>query len=264
MSVFAKLKSYVWTKSFLKKLGIVILFYLLVITITVFYLGSYTNHGQMIEVPNLIGKNVSSIAGELEELDLTHEVLDSIYDPSKPEGTILDQDPAPTAQSLIHVKEGRIIRVRVSKKSRLIEMPSLVDKSQRFAESILKNRGLKYRIQFKPTNEANGAVLGQLYKGSDIKEGKKIPIGSTITLIIGKNDAAEPLDIPNLVGLTIFEAKERLSTMGNFGYFPVCPDCMSYEDSVAAVIESQTPEFMEGIQIPGNSTITVYARKNPQ
>lgn len=264
MSIFAKLKSFVWTKAFLKKLGIVVLFYLLVITVTVFYLGSYTNHGQTIEVPNLIGKNVNSIGSQLEDLDLTYEVLDSIYDPSKPEGNIMDQDPAPTAQSQIFVKEGRILRVRVSKKSRLIEMPSLVDKSQRFAESILKNRGLKFRIQYKPTNEANGAVLDQLFKGSVIKEGKKIPIGSTITLIVGKNEAAEPTDIPNLIGLTIFEAKERLMSLGNFGFFPVCPDCLSYEDSVSATIESQTPEFMEGIKIPGNSTITVYAKKNPQ
>jgi beta-lactam-binding protein with PASTA domain len=261
MDLLKKLKSFVWTKSFLKKLGIVLLSYLLIITLVVFYLDSYTDHGQKIDVPNVKGMNFDKASTLLTDLDLTCEVLDSIYDPSKPEGTILDQDPIATSFSSVYVKEGRIIRVRVSKKSRLIEMPSLVDKSQRFAESILKNRGLKFRVQYKPTNEANGAVLGQMYKGKEIKEGVRIPIGATIKLIVGKNDEAEPMDIPNLVGLTIFEAKERLASMGNFGFFPVCPDCITYEDSVAARIQSQSPEYLEGIQIPGNSTITVYAAK---
>jgi beta-lactam-binding protein with PASTA domain len=264
MDLLNKIKAFVWTKVFLKKVGLVVLFYLLVITITVFYLDAYTNHGEMIKVPNLVGKNVGYASTQLEELGLEFEVLDSIYDPSKPQGTILDQDPDPTAFSDVHVKDGRIIRLRVSKKTRLIEMPSLVDKSQRFAESILKNLGLKYRLQYKPTNEADGAVLDQLYKGRAIKEGVKIPIGSTVTLIIGRNEQGAPVDIPNLVGLTIFEAKERLQTLGNFGFFPVCPDCLTYEDSVVARVQSQSPEFMEGTQVAGGSTFTVYASKSPQ
>jgi beta-lactam-binding protein with PASTA domain len=262
MEFLQKLRSFIWSKHFLKHLGLVFLTYLIIVSVTVFYLDSYTNHGQQIKVPNFIGRNVNSVKAEIEELDLQYEILDSIYDPSKAAGTIIDQDPDPTMFSMVHVKEGRIIRFRVSKKSRLVEMPSLVDKSQRFAESILENRGLKVRIQFRPTNEANGAVLEQLFKGKTILEGKKIPIGSTITLIVGKNDAGVPVDIPNLYGLTIFEAKERLSQLGGFGFLPVCEGCLTYEDSVAARIESQSPEFIEGIQIPSGSTITVYATKN--
>ena len=236
--------------------------YFVIVSITIFYLDSYTNHGQQIKVPNFVGRNANSMKTEIEELDLQYEILDSIYDPSKPQGTILDQDPAPTMFSLVHVKEGRVIRFRVSKKTRSVEMPSLVDKSQRFAESILENRGLKIRIQYRPTNEANGAVLEQLYKGKSIKEGTRVPIGSTITLIIGKNDAGEPVEIPNLYGLTIFEARDRLTQLGSFGFLPVCDACVTYEDSLAARIESQSPEYIEGILIPAGSTITVYATKN--
>ena len=97
-----------------------------------------------------------------------------------------------------------------------------------------------------------------------IKEGVRIPIGSTIKLIVGRNELGAPVDIPNLIGLTIFEAKERLASLGNFGFFPVCPDCLTYEDSVAATVQSQSPEFVEGMQVPGGSTFTVYASKSPQ
>ena len=262
MDFLKKLKSFIWSKHFLKHLGLVALSYLIIVSLTVFYLDSYTNHGEQIVVPNLIGKNVDNVKAELEELGLQYEILDSIYDPSKPEGTILDQDPDPTQFSMVYVKESRVISLRVSKKSRLVEMPSLVDKSQRFAESILENRGLKFKIQYKPTNEANGAVLDQLYKGVHVKDGTRIPIGSTIVLIVGKNDVGQPTDIPNLYGLTIFEAKERLASLGAFGFLPVCDECLTYEDSLVARIDSQSPEYIEGILIPAGSTITVYAKKN--
>lgn len=262
MEFLKKLRSFIWSKHFLKHLGLLVLTYIIIISITIFYLDSYTNHGQHINVPNLVGRNVNSVTQELEDLGLQYEVLDSIYDPSKKEGTILDQDPDATVISQVPVKEGRIIRLRVSKKSRLIEMPSLVDKSQRFAESILENRELKVKIQYRPTNEANGAVLEQRYKGKSIKEGTRIPIGSTITLIVGKNDAGEPVEIPNLYGLTIMEARERLSSLGSLSFLPVCEECITSEDSLAARIESQSPEYIEGIMIPAGSTITVYATKN--
>ncbi len=263
MDLLRKLKEYIWTKTFLKKTGIVFLFYFLVVLLTIFILDIYTNHGQLIKVPNLVGKNIKYAASKLEEMDLAYEVLDSIYDSINPAGTIILQDPMPTYFSGVHVKEDRIIRLRISKKTRLIEMPDLINNSQRFAENILKNRGLKFRIQYKPTIEASGAVLDQRYKGSPIKEGKKIPIGSIITLIVGRLEFGTPVDIPNLIGMNIYEARAVLDSLGKFEYLPVCPDCYSYEDSVMAKIYSQAPEFIEGMQVPGGATFQVYALKNP-
>jgi beta-lactam-binding protein with PASTA domain len=88
MDLLNKIKVFVWSKHFLKHLGLVILAYIVIVSLTIFYLDSYTNHGQHIDVPNLIGRNVNSVKTELEDLDLQYEILDSIYDPSKPEGTI--------------------------------------------------------------------------------------------------------------------------------------------------------------------------------
>ena len=84
MEFLKKLRSFIWSKHFLKHLGLIVLAYLIVIGIMIFYLDSYTNHGQQIKVPNLIGKNVNTVRGQIEELELQYEVLDSIYDPSKP------------------------------------------------------------------------------------------------------------------------------------------------------------------------------------
>ena len=67
MEFLKKLKAFILTKYFLKQLGLVILAYILIVGITIFYLDTFTNHGQQIQVPNLIGRNVSSIQTELEE-----------------------------------------------------------------------------------------------------------------------------------------------------------------------------------------------------
>jgi eukaryotic-like serine/threonine-protein kinase len=262
MSFFGKIKSFVWSKHFLKHFALVILAYIVIVGGTIFYLGVSTNHGQKIKVPMLHGKNVSQIKGILDELGLQYEVLDSIYNPNKPEGTILTQDPRPTDSTDVFVKEGRIIRLRVSKKTRLVEMPSLLDKSERFAISVLKNRNIKYRISYKSTSEADGAVLEQKYKGQAIKEGTRIPIGSTIDLVVGKNQASEPIQIPNLYGLTINEVKARLSGMSSITLFEVYRNCTNALDSSQAKVISQSPEYIEGMMSPSSSTISIQLDKN--
>lgn len=235
--------------------------YILVIGILVIYLDQYTNHGVKIDVPNVVGMKTSSAQPKLEALDLKMEVLDSVYKPDLPSGTIVSQDPLATSKSLVSVKPGRIIRVQVSKKSRLVEMPSLIDKSERYVESVLKNRGLKYRKKYVPTSEANGAVLKQLYNGKEIKEGTKIPVGSVITLVIGQNNSAEPVTLIDLTGLTISEAKARLSGISLQISVGSCDGCANAADTTTAVIYSQSPEYLEGVTVSSGTTIMVSAEK---
>jgi eukaryotic-like serine/threonine-protein kinase len=262
MGFVSNIKSYVWSKNFLKHIGLIVLVYVIVIGGTIKYLNSYTNHGQKIEVPNLVGKNVSSIKPIIENSNLNYEVVEKIYDPSKPEGTILDQDPKATKISMVSVKEGRIIKVRVSKKSALVEMPSLVATSIRYAESVLKNRGLGCNIEYVPSIEDHGAVLKQIYRNQPILKGVKIPIGSKITLIVGRNEYNAPVAVPNLYGLTISEVKMRLAETPSLQLHIVCDGCISIEDSLNAKVMEQTPEFIDGGMIQGGSTISIFASPN--
>ena len=94
--------------------------YFVVVISTIYYLNGKTNHGEKIEVPDYIGKNIKQVAPSIEALQFEYEVVDSIYNPDKPEGTIVYQDPLPSKISEVFVKEGRKIRFRVSKKTKLI------------------------------------------------------------------------------------------------------------------------------------------------
>lgn len=256
-----KIKNFVFSKRFLFNLIALIAVYFIVVKGMVWYLNSYTNHGEKVTVPNLVGKNANTLNAALANTGLTYEILDSIYEPSKIEGTILSQDPLPSEVSEVSVKEGRIIRLRVSKRSRMVEVPKCVDKSQRFAESILRNTGLKYRVEYKPTTEADGAVMQQLFKGKAIAPKTKIPIGSTIQLIVGRNLGGEMVEVPNLVGLTISEAKARLNAVFGLSLLTVCEECVSVSDSLNAIISSQNPAFEDGVFAPSGSTVTIFAKK---
>ncbi|MES2589813.1 MAG: PASTA domain-containing protein [Bacteroidota bacterium] len=262
MEFFKKLKSFVWSKHFLKHLGLVALTYIVLVGGTIFYLDFSTNHGEKIKVPILVGRNVKNIQPIIDELGLQYEVLDSLYYPNKPVGTIVSQDPRPTDSTDVYVKSGRIIRVRVSKKTRLVEMPSLIDKSERFALSVLKNRGLKYKITYKATSESDGAVLQQKLDGKEIKGGAKVSIGSVIYLVVGRNEGSSPVQIPNLIGLTISEVKSRLSGMSSLTLFENYINCTNASDSSSAKVFSQSPEYIEGMMSPSSSTISIQLDKN--
>ena len=153
------------------------------------------------------------------------------------------------------------MRVRVSKRTQLVEMPDLVDKSQRFASSVLKSRGFRYQLEYKPSLEAHGAVLQQLYKNKPVAAGKRLPIGSKIKLVVGRGESGVPQDLPDLFGLTIEEAKARVARMNNMSFQAVCDGCVTKADSSAARVETQSPEFSEDARVASGTTISVYATK---
>ena len=261
MSTLDKVKNLVFSKKFLVNIVAIIVSLFLVVLLLKWYLGATTNHGEKIEVPNVVGKNEKDLAKVLGTIDLLYEVSESVYDPNKPDGTILAQDPQPSKLTNVLVKGGRTIRVKISKRTQLIDLPILVDKSERFASNVLNSRGFKYRVEYKPSVESAGAVLEQLYQGKKVTEGQKLPIGSVITLIVGKRAEAIDVELPDLVGLSVCAAKARLNAAPYVVINLVCESCVTAADSCNAIISLQSPEYIEGRYIPGASTITVHASK---
>lgn len=261
MELIHKIKNFFWNRTFLFNVLGIILVYVLFFFGYKSYLNSRTHIGQKIEVPNLIGKNQNNLSHFLENSEIGYQVLDSIYDPTKVEGTVIEQDPEASEISNVFVKEGRIIKVRVSKRSQLVEMPDLVDKSQRFAENILRSRKFRYKLDYQPSRESHGAVLEQLYKGKPINAEAKLPIGSRITLVVGRDETGISVVLPNLYGLTIVEARDRVKSIQNIDFLAVCPSCLTPADSLTATVQSQSPEHSEGAVVSAGTTISVFAEK---
>lgn len=267
MTFVQKLGNFIVSKAFLMSLVLIILFWIVLILGSILSFDSFTNHGQKIKVPVLVSEdrtelvNVSQLEKLLSGKELGYEVLDSIYNPDLIKGTIIYQDPLPTEINGQYVKSGRVIKVRVSKRTRDVSVPKLVNKSQRYAESILSIVGLRFKAKYVPS-DANGAVISMYYKGNPVKAGQKLPINSVLELTIGKKSGGALINVPNLNGLTISEAKQRLIDSSSFNLYVACTECLTAADSAIAKINAQNPVAGEGSMAPEGSTITAFATLN--
>lgn len=259
MSFIHKLGGFITSRKLWINIGLILFAWVLIIWGSLKYFDSYTNHGQEIQVPVLLGNNLDDVPQLLTGLELRYEVIDSIYDPSLLEGTVVYQSPMPTDSTGMGVKEGRVIKVRVSKQTRLVDLPIVVSKSRRFAETVLMTKGLRTKTTFVPSNEDQGSVIEQRYRGKAVTKGMKIPINSIIELVVGQKTGAEFAYVPDLSGLTIKEAEERLRGAGGLRLFAIYNDCASNQDSLMARIMNQTPVTGDSSKVPYGSTITVFA-----
>lgn len=218
-------------------IGIGCLFFLLI----VFFLslGWITGYGKTAKVVSVVGQSYVAAQQQLESAGFEVVILDSIYVDSVAKLAVIRQ--TPEADEI--VKAGRTIYLTINRMvPPQVEMPSLVGFSLKSAELYLQSLQLKLgAVTYKP-DFARNAVLDQLFNGVPIAQGVKIPLGSTIGLVIGTGVGGEETDMPNLVGLTYLDAKNILSLQHiNIG------SVLSLEtikDSATSFVFRQTPGYL--------------------
>lgn len=260
VNFFKKTLNFLKGKKFWTHLTLIVFLAFVIIFGTLYYLDELTHFGEKIEVPNFVADkvNVADLKAYIGDKKISYEVLDSVYRTDLPPGTVFYQNPKPTDSTGVYVKEGRKIKLRVATNFRLVQMPDLAGKtSRRFAEVTLKNRHLNPVIEFKPSNIGSGQVMEQKYKGKLILPGTRIPMGSKIVLVVSKGYSRNQVTIPNIVGLTISEAKTRLSE-SNLVLYTICSDC-NVSESPEAIIFNQSPAAVDSAQVNVGTTITAYA-----
>ena len=249
------------SKQYIKHLLIIVGIWLLIILLEAWYLKSHTNHGNTVPVPSFYGLYPEVLDGMVEGTGITYEIKDSVYLEDWAKGTICWQYPRPTDSTGVKVKPGRVIQLSiVPMNPRMMEMPKVVDMSKRMAETTLSSLGLRTEVTYKAAPEGKDFVMAQLYKGKPIAPGTMIPKGTRIELVVAKGNTGEVTSLPNLIGLTILQAQERLQTL-TLSLHPECESCQTEADYATAVISSQSPAGGEGINVAAGSTITVWATK---
>ncbi len=252
--------TWIFWKYVIINLGLALCLYSVVIFATKSYLDNITNYESKITLPDFKGKNIEDVKSVLDSIGLRYQISDSIYDPKKPNGTVVVQSPLPTSKTLVSVKPGRVIFFRVSKKKKYVEMPDLKFKTKRFAKVILENRGLKVAFRQKPVDPIfAGVIVEQIYRGKPIEKDTKVLVGSTIFLYQGDPIIEPPVLLPNLYGHTINSAKSILDNMG-FRYIGVCSDCLTAEDSLSARVFTQSPEYFAGRKVETSKTISFSSK----
>lgn len=167
------------------------------------WLEVHTNHGKEIPVPNVVNMSVHNAIKVLDDSGLEYEVDSPQYNPKFRPYQVLKVFPSPGS----HVKGGRTITLLVNPKTwARVSVPDVLDRYKGLAFRQLEMVGLKVGDTIYEPNIQRDAVIRIQMNGTVIKPGTLLPRFSIIDLVIGSGPKRN-VTVPNLVGLTVQEAK---------------------------------------------------------
>lgn len=216
-----------------------------------------TKHGSYVTVPDVKGKSIEEARRILETQGFEVEVQDSVYIDTMPRLSIIKQAPLPNEL----VKVNRTVYLTINRmQAPLVPVPNFVGQTFRSVEMQLRALGFKLGdTTFKP-DFAVGSVLEQLYKGSSIRPGTTIPMGSRIDLVLGGGVQSNEMNVPVLLGMTFGAAKLLLEEKGLLIGAVVVDGAVG--DSLSAFVIKQSPAVRneEGapIRIRGGQLMDIW------
>lgn len=154
----------------------------------------YTRHGEAVVVPDVKGMTMEEAEKMFRNQGLNCIVADSNYVKTLPAGCILEYNPVAGQK----VKEGRTIYLTINTLDVPLQIvPDVADNSSlRQAEARILASGFKL-AQIQYLSGEKDWVYGVKYKGRQLTTGAKVPIGSTLTLMVG-NGGVDPEETDSL------------------------------------------------------------------
>jgi beta-lactam-binding protein with PASTA domain len=182
----------------------------ILVLILIFFssLGLLTHHGDTIKVPSVTGKNLTDATKLLEGEGFEVAVRDSVYIDTTAALAVVRQSPDADAE----VKAHRTVYLTINRAvAPLVVMPDLRGFSFKSAQLYLQSLSLRLGDTSYTPDIARNAVKEQLMDGKPIDPGTKIKMGSSIDFVLGSGLGEASLNVPDLVGMTVSEARLYLS-----------------------------------------------------
>ena len=172
--------------------------------------------------------------------------------------TNCEQDPDPNT----NVKLNRTIYLTViTRLSPIVRFPELSNKTYLEAEATLSNFGLKVGDTTYVSDVAKDVVLQFLFRGRALQAGDEIPKGSIVNLVLGDGLGTSEVDIPDLVGLTLDEARMALS--GSSLKIGIISFQGSSRDTLNLKISKQSPALSDSLsKVPIGSRVDLVLGGN--
>ncbi len=249
--------AFIFSKSFLKHLGIALGVFIALIFLIIFALNAYTGHGKTIAVPDLSGIKKEKLDSAFANSDLKFQIIDSVYLNNKPKGSVVDQTPVPS----FHVKAGRTVYITVvAMQPQKVKMPNLVDLTLRQATQRLETYGLKVgRTSYEP-DIAKNVVLKQVWKGRKIHPDSLIVKGSSVDLVLGDGLNDSEISVPYFINLTPEQAEEAIKSGALIqGAFIFDSDV---KDSLKARVYKQRPAYTSNSVIKIGDPVDLWFTEN--
>jgi Uncharacterized protein conserved in bacteria len=156
----------------------------------------YTHHGEAIAVPDAKGMSISQARALFENAELELVISDSTYVKDQPAGIVLDHSP----QSGQRVKKGRVISLTINTLNTPLQLiPDVADNSSlRQAQARILASGFKLDKSEFISGERDW-VYGVKYNKKMLKPGDKVPVGASLTLVVGDGTREDTeIGIPEL------------------------------------------------------------------
>lgn len=239
---------FITQRSFAVNLLVAVALLFLIFFLFFISLDSMTRHNETIRVPPVTGRSLGDATSLLEKEGFKVSVQDSVYIDTLEPLAVIKQ--SPESEELVKVHRTVYLTVNRSQPP-LIDMPDLRGFSFRSAEMYLESLGLKVGDTSYTPDIARNAVKDQLFHGRSIEPGTKIPMSSSIDFVLGNGLGETQLAVPDLVGLTVSQARDYLSG-DNIGVGVIIASG-PVADTANAFIVKQNPAPVS--QLPGGETV---------
>ncbi len=158
-----------------------------------------------VDVPDLVGKNFYNEVMNnslYADFNFDPEIVD---DSSEPSGTVVDQSPAGGK-----IQKGGTIKIYISGAAQKVKVPDVYGYEHTSAEAVLRGEGFDVTIIKEKSEEVE---IGKVIRTSP-KKGAKVESGSLIKIFVATSEEIEPVEVPNLVGMTVSAARAALEEVG--------------------------------------------------
>ena len=199
-----------------------------------------------VDIPNLIGQKYSTVT-ESKSYKFTWDII-NVYDSSKPEGEILDQQPKAGDKK---VKEGAVITLTVNSSDTLIAVPYVSGEPEETAIAKIKAKGLSADVVYIEDEDTAEDIV----RDTTPKAGSEVAVTEKIKVFVKKTVVKDTILVPDLANMTKDQASEAITAAGL---------ALDYEyntevDLPAETVLGQSP--MKGSEVQKNSTVKVYVAK---
>jgi beta-lactam-binding protein with PASTA domain len=189
------------------------------------------HHNKVVSTPDIRGMSVTGAVTQLRLLSLEVEVVRQKAHPTIPEGMILDQVPAPDKG----IRGGRTVKVITSSGPPAGALPDLAGLSLRQAEITLQREN--YRLG-RVLRIHRPGVTEPVVDFQNPEPGTELYKGALVELVVAQPAAAELVRMPDLQGMSLFQARQIITDAG----FVLAPVVFERTDEVAPnLILAQTP-----------------------
>jgi eukaryotic-like serine/threonine-protein kinase len=195
-------------------------------------------HGQVVEVPAVVGLSPSEAERAVAGLGLEIEVERQYYSPQIPEGRIMTQLPMPGAK----VRRGWQLRVAQSLGPQRVVIPDVTKQSQRAAEWNIRRRGLD--VASTAEMQLPGTPADQVLAQSPPANASQVAAPRTSLLVTVAADLPAYV-MPSFVGQPLGSASRTLQDagfkLGNVSMAPPAANAVSGAATVAPVAPPPQP-----------------------